>query len=218
MLAGMERIDDGNLGIVVAGPTGFGNNVYVVFDKATNEAAFIDAPDGLEVSIAAAELAGVRPSRILLTHGHFDHTATIDALKGHYDAKLYAHASEIGLKDGQLDVPLADGDVVSVGNLVFSVVHVPGHTVGSVTFVHGAHAFVGDTLFPGGPGRTRDNAALQQEIASITSKLYALPDGTTVWPGHGTNTTIAASKAEYAVFAAKEHDPALSGDVNWLES
>lgn len=218
MLSPMERIDDGDLGIVVAGPTGFGNNVYVVFDKSTNEAAFIDAPDGADVSIAAAELAGVRPTRILLTHGHFDHTASIDALKAQYGAQLYAEASEAGLKDGQLDQPLIDGDTVSVGSLELRVVHVPGHTPGSIAFVHGKHAFVGDTLFPGGPGRSRNNDALQQEIVSITKRLYALPDETTIWPGHGTNTTIAASKAEYAIFAAKEHAPDLAGDVNWLES
>ncbi|MCC6387251.1 MAG: MBL fold metallo-hydrolase [Dehalococcoidia bacterium] len=214
----MERIDDGDLGIVIAGPTGFGNNVYVVFDRATNEAAFIDAPDGIAVSMEAAELAGVRPTRILLTHGHFDHTASIDALKGSFGAKLHAQASEPGLKEGQLDVPLADGDTVSVGNLVFDVVHIPGHTPGSIAFVHGKHAFVGDTLFPGGPGRSRDNAALQQEIGSITSRLYALPDDTTIWPGHGAHTTIGASKAEYAIFAAKDHAPDLHGDVSWLES
>ncbi len=214
----MERIDDGDLGIVIAGPTGFGNNVYVVIDRTTNEAAFIDAPDGVAVSMEAAEFAGVRPTRILLTHGHFDHTASIDALKGAFGATLYAQASEPGLKEGQLDVPLADGDTISVGNLVFNVVHVPGHTPGSVAFVHGRHAFVGDTLFPGGPGRSRDNAALRQEIASITSRLYTLADETTIWPGHGACTTIAASKAEYTVFAAKEHAPDLCGDVNWLAS
>ncbi|MBE0611284.1 MAG: hypothetical protein IH609_18020, partial [Dehalococcoidia bacterium] len=93
-----------------------------------------------------------------------------------------------------------------------------GHTPGSTTFVCGKSAFVGDTLFPGGPGRSKDNAALQQEIQSITTRLYDLPDDTTIYPGHGAITTIGESKAEYAVFAAKKHAPDLCGDVNWLES
>ncbi len=202
----------------MGGPTGYGNNVWVVVDRSTGEAAFIDAPGDPEANIAAAEALGVKPSKILLTHGHFDHTPAIDALKEKYGAKLYADPGEPGLKDRQLDEPLKDGDLIPVGNLRFRVLSVPGHTPGSITFVCGKSAFVGDTLFPGGPGRSKDNAALQQEIHSITTRLYELPDDTTIYPGHGAITTIGASKAEYAVFAAKKHAPDLCGDVNWLES
>ena len=62
------------------------------------------------------------------------------------------------------------------------------------------------------------SAWLQQEIDSIVSRLHVLPDDTQVYPGHGANTTIGTSKVEYAVFAAKQHDPSLSGDVLWLKS
>jgi hydroxyacylglutathione hydrolase len=214
----MENVRDGDLEIVMAGPTGYGNNVFVVIDRSTGEAAFIDAPGEPDVNAAAAEGAGVRPTKILLTHGHFDHTPAIDALKEKFGAKLFADAAEPGLKDGQLDTAVAHGDEVKVGNLSFRVVSVPGHTPGSTTYVCGKHAFVGDTLFPGGPGRSKDNAALQQELASITRELYALPDDTTIWPGHGAISTIGESKKEYAVFAGKSHAPDLCGDVNWLES
>lgn len=214
----METVRDGDLEIVMAGPTGFGNNVFVVIDRATGEAAFIDAPGDPAVNAAAAESAGVKPSKILLTHGHGDHTPAIDALKAQFGAQLYADGGEPGLKEGQLDTAVKHGDEVKVGNLTFKALSVPGHTPGSTTYVCGKHAFVGDTLFPGGPGRSRDNAALQQEIASILRELYTLPEDTTVWPGHGAITTIGASKLEYAVFAAKEHKPDLSGDVSWLES
>lgn len=214
----METFRDGDLEIVMGGPTGYGNNVWVVVDRSTGEAAFVDAPGDPEANIAAAEALGVKPAKILLTHGHFDHTPSIDALKEKYGAKLYADPGEPGLKDGQLDEAVADGDLVAVGNLRFQVVSVPGHTPGSTTFVCGKSAFVGDTLFPGGPGRSKDNAALQQEIRSITTRLYELPDETTIYPGHGAITTIGESKAEYAVFAAKKHAPDLCGDVNWLES
>jgi glyoxylase-like metal-dependent hydrolase (beta-lactamase superfamily II) len=214
----MAVYEDGNLKIVTAGPAGFGNNIYVVIDKETNEAAFIDAPAEPEQSIAAAEGAGVRPSAILLTHGHGDHTASIDILKERYGAKLYGGATEVGLQPGQVDVAVGHGDEVALGSLRFQVLHVPGHTPGSTTYVFGKSAFVGDTLFPGGPGHSRSNELLQQEIASITTHLYALPGDTTIYPGHGDITTIASSKDEYAVFAGKEHAPDLHGDVNWLES
>lgn len=214
----MKAVEDGNLRIVVAGPAGFGNNIYIVIDAATNEAAFIDAPAEVEKAIEAAEAAGVQPARILLTHGHGDHTASIDALKAKYGARLYGDPAEPGLAPGQLDAPVAHGGEVKVGNLSFRVLSVPGHTPASTTFVCGRHAFVGDTLFPGGPGHSRSNESLQQEIASITTQLYALPDDTVVWPGHGESTTIAASKEQFAVFAARTHAPDLHGDVDWLNS
>lgn len=215
----MTVFDDGNLRIHSAGPAGsYANNIYLVVDRATNAAAFIDAPDEPEKSIALAEEAGVTPSLILLTHSHMDHTAGIAALKERYGCRLVADAREPWLEEGQLDDPVAHGDEVRVGELAFRVLSVPGHTPGSTTFLHGNSAFVGDTLFPGGPGRTRTNADLQQEIESITTQLYALPDAMVVYPGHGDTTTIAASKAEYADFASREHDPDLHGDVSWQTS
>lgn len=214
----MDRIIDGDLEILVDGPVGFGNNIYLVIDRSTNEAAFIDAPDGVDEMMAIAEQAGVVPGRILLTHSHEDHTAAIDDLKTAYQCIVYADAAEPWLRDGQVDQPVSHGEEIAVGNLVFKALSVPGHTPGSVTYVCGAHAFVGDTLFPGGPGRSQSNQLLQQEIASINTHLYSLPDETTIYPGHGVTTTIGMSKAEYAVFASKDHDPDLHGDVNWLES
>lgn len=215
----MESVRDANFEVVAAGPASrFENNIYVVIDRDSGQAAFIDAPDEPEKSIAAAEAAGVRPSAILLTHGHMDHTAGIEALKQRYGCKLYAGASEVGIADGLLDAPVTHGDTVSVGGLTFRVLSVPGHTPGSTTYVWGKHAFVGDTLFPGGPGHSRSAENLQQEINSITTHLYELPDETVIYPGHGARTTIGESKAEYSVFAGKQHDPDLHGDVNWLES
>lgn len=214
----MKTVEDGNLKIVVAGPAGFGNNIYIVIDPATNEAAFIDAPAEVEKAIEAAEEAGVQPSKILLTHGHGDHTASIDSLKAKYAARLYADPNEPGLAPGQLDEPIAHGGEVKVGNLTFRVLTAPGHTPASTTFVCGRHAFVGDTLFPGGPGHSRSNELLQQEIGSIKTHLYTLPDETVIWPGHGDSGTIGASKEQFAVFAAKSHAPDLHGDVDWLKS
>ena len=213
----MEKFVDGDLGLVRAGPAGFGNNIYVVIDEASQEAAFIDAPDEVEKSIAAAEFAGVTPSTILLTHSHPDHTASIAALKERYGCRLVADPVEPWIPEGQLDEVITDGDTVNVGGLAFRVVTIPGHTPASTAFIHGKHAFVGDTLFPGGPGNSRSNELLLQEIASITTRLYALDDDTTVWPGHGAETTIGASKVEYAVFASREHAPDLHGDVLWAE-
>lgn len=213
----MPTVTDGRFELIVAGPTGFANNIYIVVDKETGESAFIDAPD-VEKCAEAADAAGLRPSAILLTHSHADHTAGIDGLKKKYGCKVYADPKEPWLKDNQIDEALEHNQTLNVGSLQFAVFSVPGHTPGSTTFLYGKHAFVGDTLFPGGPGRTQTNSDLQDEIRSINEYLYMLPNETIVWPGHGDNTTIEKSKAEYAVFASKEHDPELCGDVNWLTS
>ena len=77
------------------------------------------------------------------------------------------------------------------------------------------HLFSGDTLFPGGPGKTQTPEALRQVIESITGRLLTLPDETAVYPGHGADTTIGAAKEEYADFAGRPHAPDLCGDVLW---
>lgn len=213
----MERISDGDLEILVGGPAGFANNIYLLVDRPSGEAVFIDAPDE-EACVAVAEAAGVTPRAIWLTHSHGDHTKAIDALKAKYGLRLVADPGEPWLREGQLDDPVAHGQTLRLGRHEFRVLGVPGHTPASTTFVWGRHAFVGDTLFPGGPGHSRTHENLLQEIASITTHLYALPDETVVYPGHGARTTIGESKREYAVFAAREHDPDLHGDVNWLTS
>lgn len=214
----METIRDGDLEIVTGGPVGFNNNIFVVIDRGTGEAAFIDAPGEPADNVAVAEAAGVRPATILLTHGHRDHTPAIDGLKEIYGCRLITDPAEPGLNDGQLDEGVTHGGEVRVGRFVFRVVSLPGHTPASIAFIHERHCFGGDTLFPGGPGYSRTNALLHQEIASIRRELFVLADDTVVYPGHGARTTIGASKAEFAVFAGKPHDPELHGDVLWLQS
>ena len=78
--------------------------------------------------------------------------------------------------------------------------------------------FSGDTLFPGGPGRSKSPEALSEIIDSITTKLFLYPDEVEVLPGHGVTTTLGISKKDYAVFASNQHPADLSGDVTWLES
>ena len=111
-----------------------------------------------------------------------------------------------------------NNETFNINNATAKIIPTPGHTPGSICIYIGDALLTGDTLFPGGPGRTRSADLLNEEINSITSKLYILPNHTLVLPGHGNDTTIAVSKEEYAVFAAAKHDPDLHGDVAWLES
>jgi len=76
----------------------------------------------------------------------------------------------------------------------------------------------GDTIFPGGPGKTASPGALRQIIESITRSIFVLPDDTGIYPGHGEPTTVRQAKEEFAVFSSRPHHPNLCGDVLWLTS
>lgn len=212
-----EEVRDGKLLLIKLGPLGpVANNAYVVADAETNDALVVDAPEGGEVLAEAT--SGLNVRRIVITHRHRDHWAGIDALLNILDAPVYCHELDREPYAQYINGTLADGDEVEVGSLKLRVLLTPGHTPGSICLQVGEHLLSGDTLFPGGPGRTRSNQELQQEIESITGKLYALPDTVAVYPGHGANTTIGESRQEYTVFAGKPHDAGLCGDVLWLTS
>jgi hydroxyacylglutathione hydrolase len=210
-----EVVRDGRLLLIKLGPLGpVSNNAYIVADSETNDALFVDAPEGSEALAPAAKGLAVRGA--VITHRHRDHWAGIDALLKDFSVPVLCHDADREPYESYVNGTLADGDELEVGSLRLRVVHTPGHTPGSVCLQVGEHLLSGDTLFPGGPGRTRSHEDLQQEIQSIVSSLYTLPPQVHVYPGHGGNTTIAKSKAEYDVFAAKPLDPNLSGDVLWL--
>lgn len=203
--------------ITKLGPLGqWSNNLYLLVDPASNEALIIDAPEGAEEVFDVAK--GTTVKGILITHSHPDHTAGLDITREFFGAPVYCHPAEPWLDRAKVDEDLEDGRKIPFGGLELTSVFTPGHTPGSTCFVIGNNLFSGDTLFPGGPGRTRTADDLKQEIDSITTRLHVLDEATTVHPGHGDNTTIGDSKREYAAFASREHDPDLHGDVLWAES
>jgi glyoxylase-like metal-dependent hydrolase (beta-lactamase superfamily II) len=210
----METHEDGNLRLVKIGPLGpFDNNAYVIADTDTGEAIIVDAPADGERLLGALE--GARVTRIVVTHRHGDHWATIDALKSATGATVGCHDADREPYAAKVDATIADGEEIAAGGLRVRAIHTPGHTPGSTCFLVGRHLISGDALFPGGPGRTARPEDLQESIRSITSRLYVLPDETLVHPGHGSGTTIGASKREYAGFASREHPADLCGDVTW---
>ena len=88
----------------------------------------------------------------------------------------------------------------------------------SVCFLVGKHLISGDTVFPGGPGKTESPADSMQIIESITRKIFVLPDDTEIYPGHGDPTIVRKEKKELAIFSSRPHDPNLFGDLLWLSS
>lgn len=214
----MTRVyEDEHVAIDMLGPLGpFANNAYIVRPVDVGPVVVVDAPEGAEEIVRA--LGESRVGHILVTHSHADHWNGFDLLRAHTDAPVYASEAETGLDVTRNVLPLSDGAEVRVGHTTIRVIHTPGHTPGSICLLVGGALLTGDTLFPGGPGHSRTHEALLEEIESITSKLFELPDETLVLPGHGDGTTLGVSKAEYAVFASKAHGEDLHGDVLWLEA
>ena len=168
------------------------NNTYVLECPATHEGLLVDGC--FEPRVILAESEGAEIVGIVQTHAHHDHIDALPALKDKLGVPLYAHPAED--YPVPIDVELADGDVISFGkDHKVNVLHTPGHTPGGICLLTGNHLVSGDTLFPGGPGNTWDDKKLfAQIIDGIESKLFALPDGTRVYPGHGDDTTIGAEK------------------------
>ncbi len=194
----------------------YDNNAYLIVCPQTGQSIIIDAPTGPGELLEEAKDTQVKA--ILITHNHQDHLAGLKEMIDATGAPVEAHSEDAAALPVSPKVLVKDGDIITAGTIEVKVIHTPGHTPGSVCYLVGKHLFSGDTLFPGGPGRSRSPEALQQIIRSITEKLYPLPDDTFLLPGHGQDSTLGISKEEYRVFAEKSHPADLSGDVLWLES
>lgn len=217
----VERVyADGEIAIdALLGLGSMGNNVYLLRPTNGGPLLVVDAPEGSEATVEA--LGDAEVSNVVLTHSHRDHWAGHEALRGRARVPFSVGALEVNLEAVEASGPLArldDGALLEVGSCRVRVIHTPGHTPGSICLLANGALITGDTLFPGGPGYSRDHSALLQEILSITGRLFVRPEETLVLPGHGPGTTIGASKAEHAAFAAREHAPDLHGDVLWASS
>ncbi|BBF94526.1 MBL fold metallo-hydrolase [Blastochloris tepida] len=203
------------LKVAVVPVTPFEQNCSIVMCTATGRAAVVDPGGDLDTIREALAELGVTVDKILLTHGHIDHAGGAAELaeslgvpvEGPHQADqflldaLTTQGNMYGLTGARPVTPnryLEDGDTVSVGELVFDVLHVPGHSPGSVVLVDARDGFalVGDVLFRGSIGRTDfpygDHAQL---IAGIKTKLFALGDDLVCLPGHGPATSIGEERA-----------------------
>ena len=173
---------------VVVGP--YENNVFVVRCVRSGEAVLIDAANEHEMLLELCRNLGV--TRVLETHGHWDHIQAVPAMReaGYEVAVTKLDAPMLG--DMGYDVFLDDTEVVEFGRLRLDAIHNPGHTPGSISFALAGTPllFTGDTLFPGGPGKTDGDDEFDTIIDSITDRLFTFPDETIILPGHGADSTI----------------------------
>ena len=191
-------------------------NCYIITCLLTGDNVLVDAP--AEAPEILKQFKGTHPRYILITHSHMDHVGALSELKSTLGIPIGAHRLDANGLPLRPDILLDDGEKVSFGNISLTALHTPGHTPGSVCFVIGKYLISGDTIFPGGPGKTESPADSKQIIESITRKIFVLPDDTEIYPGHGDPTLLSKEKTEFAIFSSRSHDPNLFGDVLWLSS
>jgi hydroxyacylglutathione hydrolase len=194
----------------------FGTNAYVLTCRKTRDGALIDAP--AEPKIIIDKLKNTTAKYIFLTHSHIDHIGALAQLRVELKVPLAAHAADTGGLTPPPEILLNEGDVLRLGELEFTILHTPGHTPGSLCFRVGRYLISGDTIFPGGPGKTGSPDDFRQIIKSITKKIFVLPDDTRIYPGHGDSTVLRKEKDEFGIFVSRPHARDLHGDVLWLRT
>lgn len=176
----------------------FDNNCYVLRCTETGDTLLVDAAGDAPLLL---ELVGDgRLVGIVETHGHWDHVQALAEVKAATGAPVIAHAGDAGDLPVPADRLVDDGDVVEVGRSSVTVLHLEGHTPGSVALLFEGderpHLFSGDSLFPGGPGNTeKDPERFGRLMDDLERKVFGpLPDETWVYPGHGKDTTVGAER------------------------
>jgi hydroxyacylglutathione hydrolase len=194
----------------------YGTNAYVLICRGTGESLVVDAPGEAPKLLEA--LSGTTPRYILITHNHMDHTGALAELKSALGVPVAAHADDAGRLPAAADKLLNDGDGISCGDIKLSVLHTPGHTPGSLCFLTGDYLIAGDTIFPDGPGKTGSPADFKRIVESLTTKIFTLPDGVQIFPGHGSATVLGRERRAFEAFTARAHEAGLCGDVLWSSS
>jgi glyoxylase-like metal-dependent hydrolase (beta-lactamase superfamily II) len=183
------------------------NNVYLIRCLASGALLLVDAAAEPDVLLS---LIGDDPvAAIVTTHRHADHVGALSAVAEATGATTYAHAMDADHLPLTVDHVLEDGGTLTWGLCTASAVHLPGHTPGGLALViddpegH-PHAFTGDSLFPGGVGRTESPADFATLLGAVTQKLFdRLPDETWVYPGHGDDTTLGTERPALSEWRAR---------------
>lgn len=181
------------------------NNAYLLVCRSTGEALLIDAANEAERLLDLVGHGADRPDlrTIVTTHRHGDHWQALGAVAGATGAQTIAHpvdAPELPVPPDEL---VEHGGTVTVGDCSLDVIHLRGHTPGSIALLYRGdarpHLFTGDSLFPGGPGKTTSPKDFTSLMDDLESRVFdQLPDETWFYPGHGDDSTLGEQRPHLA--------------------
>ncbi|MDT4891698.1 MAG: hypothetical protein QOE97_733 [Pseudonocardiales bacterium] len=180
------------------------NNAYLLRCTATDEGLLIDAANEGGRLRELVRFEGPPVAAILTTHQHADHWQALAELAIDADAAVYASDEDADGLPVAVDERLHHGDTLTVGDATLQIIALRGHTPGSVAVLYRdpdgiPHLFTGDSLFPGGVGKTASPDAFALLIDDVESRVFAtLPDETWFYPGHGHDSTLGAQRPHLA--------------------
>jgi glyoxylase-like metal-dependent hydrolase (beta-lactamase superfamily II) len=183
------------------------NNAYLLKCRATDDLLLIDAAADERVLLGL--LNGQPLATVVTTHRHGDHWGALAAVVAATSATTVAGADDVDGIPVTTDRAVTDGDVVSVGDVDLQVISLVGHTPGSIALLYDdptgpPHLWTGDSLFPGGVGKTSSSDDFGSLIDDVESKIFGrLPDETWVYPGHGDDTTLGAERPHLGQWRAR---------------
>jgi glyoxylase-like metal-dependent hydrolase (beta-lactamase superfamily II) len=178
------------------------NNAYLVTCSATGQTLLIDAANDADVLIDLVQRYAPTVSLIVTSHQHFDHWQALEAVAAATGAPTASHEVDAEPLPVKPDRLLANGDTVHIGELSFDVIHLRGHTPGSIALALDGPAtggvtqlFTGDCLFPGGVGKTWQPGDFTQLLDDVTSRVFDVyADSTVIYPGHGDDTVLGTER------------------------
>ena len=178
------------------------NNAYLITCANTGKSLLIDAANDADLLVELLGEYGPKLELIVTSHQHPDHWLALESVAAATGVPTAAHQLDADPLPVTPDRFLAGGDVIVIGDLIFDVVHLRGHTPGSVALAlrpagerTGVHLFTGDCLFPGGVGKTWEPGGFEELLGDVSSRLFGVyGDDTVVYPGHGDDTTLGAER------------------------
>jgi glyoxylase-like metal-dependent hydrolase (beta-lactamase superfamily II) len=182
------------------------NNAYLLRCQETGDQVLVDAAAESDRILELIGHGGL--STVVTTHRHHDHWGALADVITETGAVSVVHAADAS-ELPVVHATVADGDVIDVGDCRIEVIHLVGHTPGSIALLYRdpggvPHLFTGDSLFPGGVGRTTNPADFGTLIRDVETKLFGtLPDETWFYPGHGRDSTLGAERASLPEWRAR---------------
>lgn len=183
------------------------NNAYLLECRSTGALCLIDAANDADALLAL--VAGRPLDRVVTTHRHADHWQALAPVVAATGARTAAGAPDADALPVPVDERLTHGDEVAVGDVRLGVIALVGHTPGSVALHYAepggrSHLFTGDSLFPGGPGRTTSPADFTSLMDDLEARVFApLADDTWIYPGHGNDTTLGVERPHVPEWRAR---------------